>query len=49
MSHREFVSGIQMAMKLAFMGIDPHTQYIDQSGRPQFLLPDGASPIRELV
>ena len=38
-----------MATIFHVLGIDPHTQYIDQSGRPQFLLPDGASPIRELV
>lgn len=38
-----------MATIFHVLGIDPHTQYIDQSGRPQFLLPDGASPIRELI
>lgn len=38
-----------MATIFHVLGIDPHTQYIDQSGRPQFLLPDGATPIRELV
>lgn len=38
-----------MATIFHVLGIDPQTQYIDQSGRPQFLLPDGATPIRELV
>jgi Protein of unknown function (DUF1501) len=31
------------------LGINPQQQYIDQSGRPQFLLPEGARPIAELV
>lgn len=38
-----------MATIFHVLGIDPHTQYVDQSGRPQYLLPDGAAPIRELV
>ncbi|HTI50643.1 MAG TPA: DUF1501 domain-containing protein, partial [Planctomycetaceae bacterium] len=38
-----------MATIFHVLGIDPHTQYFDQSGRPQYLLPDGAAPIRELV
>ena len=31
------------------LGIDAQTQYHDQSGRPQYLLPEGARPIAELV
>lgn len=31
------------------LGINQQTQFHDQSGRPQFLLPDGARPIAELV
>jgi hypothetical protein len=38
-----------MATIFHVLGIDPQTQYIDQSGRPQYLLPDGAVPIRELI
>lgn len=38
-----------MATIFHVLGIDPHTQYLDQSGRPQYLLPDGATPIRELI
>ncbi|MBM4070170.1 MAG: DUF1501 domain-containing protein [Planctomycetes bacterium] len=38
-----------MATIFHVLGIDRQQQYIDQSGRPQFLLPDGARPIAELV
>jgi hypothetical protein len=38
-----------MATIFHVLGIDPHTQMMDQSGRPQYLLPDAATPIRELV
>lgn len=38
-----------MATIFHVLGIDPFTQLIDQSGRPQYLLPDAAPPIRELV
>ena len=38
-----------MATIFHVLGIDPLTQFLDQSGRPQYLLPDGAKPIRELV
>ena len=31
------------------LGIDQHKQYVDQTGRPQYLLPEGAKPIAELV
>jgi hypothetical protein len=38
-----------MATIFHVLGIDPQLQYQDQSGRPQFLLPEGAKPIAELV
>jgi hypothetical protein len=38
-----------MATIFHVLGIDPQTQFVDQSGRPQFLLPDAAKPIKELV
>ena len=38
-----------MATIFHVLGIDQNTQYVDQSGRPQYLLPDGAAPIRELI
>jgi len=38
-----------MATIFHVLGIDPHTQFLDQAGRPQYLLPDGAKPIRELI
>lgn len=38
-----------MATIFHVLGIDPHTQFVDNAGRPQYLLPDGAKPIRELV
>ncbi|GDY10143.1 hypothetical protein LBMAG52_36290 [Planctomycetia bacterium] len=38
-----------MATIFHVLGIDQHTQYVDQSGRPQYLLPDGSAPIRELI
>lgn len=31
------------------LGIDQKQQFTDHSGRPQYLLPDGAKPIAELV
>jgi hypothetical protein len=31
------------------LGIDPHVQLIDPAGRPQYLLPEGALPIAELI
>jgi hypothetical protein len=38
-----------MATIFHVLGIDPHVQFLDQAGRPQYLLPDGAKPIKELV
>jgi hypothetical protein len=38
-----------MATIFHVLGINPQTQYLDQSGRPQYLLPEGARPIAELV
>jgi uncharacterized protein (DUF1501 family) len=38
-----------MATIFHVLGIGPFTQLTDQSGRPQYLLPDAAPPIRELV
>jgi len=38
-----------MATIFHVLGIDQQTQYQDQSGRPQYLLPQGARPIAELV
>lgn len=38
-----------MATVFHVLGIDTQTQLIDPSGRPQYLVPDGALPIRELV
>lgn len=38
-----------MATVFHVLGIDAQTQYNDQSGRPQYLLPQGARPIAELV
>lgn len=38
-----------MATIFHVLGIDPQTQLVDQSGRPQYLLPEAARPIRELV
>ena len=38
-----------MATIFHVLGIDPQTQHVDQSGRPQYLLPDGAASIRELI
>ena len=31
------------------LGIDPQLQVMDPSGRPQYLLPEGARPIAELI
>ena len=38
-----------MATIFHVLGIHAQQQYVDQSGRPQFLLPEGAQPIAELV
>lgn len=38
-----------MATIFHALGIDPQQQYVDQSGRPQYLLPEGAEPITELI
>jgi hypothetical protein len=38
-----------MATIFHVLGIDPQQQYPDPSGRPQFLLPEGAQPIAELI
>ncbi len=38
-----------MATLFHVLGIEPQQQVVDQSGRPQFLLPDGAKPIAELI
>jgi hypothetical protein len=38
-----------MATVFHVLGIDPHLQYPDPSGRPQYLLPEGAQPIADLV
>jgi hypothetical protein len=38
-----------MATIFHVLGISPETQYQDQSGRPQYLLPEGARAITELV
>ena len=43
----EFRSIIGMATIFHVLGINPQQQYLDQSGRPQFLLPEGARPITE--
>lgn len=38
-----------MATIFHVLGIDVEQRFIDQSGRPTFLLPEGARPIRELI
>jgi hypothetical protein len=38
-----------MATVFHVLGIDPQVQFNDQSGRPSYLLPEGAKPIAELV
>jgi hypothetical protein len=38
-----------MATVFHVLGVDPAFQLNDPAGRPQYLLPDGAQPIRELV
>jgi hypothetical protein len=38
-----------MATVFHVLGIDAHQQYLDPSGRPTTLLPEGARPIAELV
>jgi hypothetical protein len=38
-----------MATIFHVLGIDPQTQLIDPAGRPQYLLPESARPIKELV
>jgi hypothetical protein len=38
-----------MATIFHVLGIDAQTQLLDQAGRPQYLLPDGAKAIKELA
>lgn len=38
-----------MATIFHVLGIDAQQQFVDPSGRPQYLLPDGAQPIAELI
>jgi hypothetical protein len=38
-----------MATIFHVLGIDPRVQVLDQAGRPQYLLPDEAQPIAELI
>ena len=38
-----------MATAFHVLGIPPQTQFVDQSGRPTYLLPEGARAISELV
>ncbi len=38
-----------MATAFHVLGIDPKQQYTDPSGRPQYLLPEGAAPVAELI
>jgi hypothetical protein len=38
-----------MATIFHVLGIDPAVQFSDPGGRPQYLLPPGAAPIRELI
>jgi hypothetical protein len=38
-----------MATIFHVLGINPQQQFVDPSGRPQFLLPDGGRPIAELI
>jgi hypothetical protein len=38
-----------MATIFHVLGIDAQQRVVDQSGRPQFLLPEGAKPIAELI
>lgn len=38
-----------MATIFHVMDVDPNLQFLDHAGRPQFLLPDGAMPIKELI
>jgi hypothetical protein len=38
-----------MATIFHVLGIDPQQQFVDQSGRPQYLLDEGARPIAELI
>lgn len=38
-----------MATVFHVLGFDSHLQFPDQSGRPQYLLPEGSKPIAELV
>jgi hypothetical protein len=38
-----------MATIFHVLGIDPQAQFINPAGRPEYLLPDGAKPITELV
>jgi hypothetical protein len=41
--------GDLMATIFHVLGIDQHLQFVDQSGRPTYLLPEGARPIADLV
>jgi uncharacterized protein (DUF1501 family) len=38
-----------MATVFRVLGIDPQVQFVNGGGRPEYLLPDGAAPIAELV
>jgi hypothetical protein len=38
-----------MATIFHVLGIDPELQFKDQSGRPQYLVPEGAKAIAELI
>jgi uncharacterized protein (DUF1501 family) len=38
-----------MATIFHVLGIDPHVQFVNPAGRPEYLLPDDAKPIAELV
>jgi hypothetical protein len=38
-----------MATIFHVLGIDPQAQFINPAGRPEYLLPDGAKPIAELI
>jgi hypothetical protein len=38
-----------MATIFHVLGINQQTQFQDQSGRPTYLLPEGARPIQELI
>jgi hypothetical protein len=38
-----------MATVFHVLGIDPHVQFVNPAGRPEYFLPDGARPIAELI